>query len=307
MNIFENEQTTIEIAGIPLGGQPGELPTVLIGSFGHPGHKIIQDFKKGVFDKTEAERVLNQQDLLSEQTGNPAMVDVMGTTPEALITFINFVADTTDVPFLIDGTHVETRLAAAQYSLECGLGERAIYNSIDYYSTDEELQQLKEIGLKNTILLAFNPLNALVDGSLEIVSGTPSQKGLLEKSNNAQITNNLIDTGVFDVPSIGLAARTIHAMKSHLGLPVGCAPANGIGKWKDKVCSDFSYEAYTACAAAAGAIPMVQGADFIIYGPIVFADQVFPVCAMTDAIVAYHARQYGVRTKIKTHPLHRIF
>lgn len=307
MSVFKNKQTTVEIAGIPLGGQPGELPTVLIGSFGHPGHKIMQDFKKGLFDKDEAEKVLNQQDLLSDQTGNPAMVDVMGITSEALITLINFVADTTNAPFLIDGTHVETRLAAARHTLECGLGERAIYNSIDYNSTDEELQQLQAIGISNAILLAFNPHNVLVDGSLEIVSGTPTQKGLLEKSHKAQITNSLIDTGVFDVPSIGLAAQTIHAMKSHFGLPVGCAPANGIGKWKDKVCADFSFDAYTACAAAAGAVPMVQGADFIIYGPIVFADWIFPVCAMTDAIIAYHARQFGVRTKTKTHPLHRIF
>ena len=61
MNVFKNEQTTVEIAGIPLGGQPGELPTVLIGSFGHPGHKIIQDFQKGSFDKTEAEKELRRR------------------------------------------------------------------------------------------------------------------------------------------------------------------------------------------------------------------------------------------------------
>lgn len=307
MFLFEKDQTIVEIAGIPIGGQPGEYPTVLIGSIFYQGHKIVQDFQKGVFDKAAAEALLNQQDSLSEKTGLPCIVDVIGDTPEALINFIEFVVKHTDAPFLIDSTRPEIRLPAARYALETGLGARTIYNSIEYSSGEEELIQLREIGVKNAILLAYNPHNVWPEGTLEMVKGTPTQKGLLQKSQEAQIENILVDTAVLDTPSIGLAAKAIHLVKSHLGLPAGCGPSNAIATWK-KLRAEFSYDAYTACAAASGAVPITLGGDFILYGPIAFAERVFPVYGMFDAILAYYAnRQLGIRTKVKRHPLYMIF
>jgi len=93
LNLSEKEQKIVEIAGISWGGQPGEYPTVLIGSLFYQGHKIVQDFKKGIFDKATVETLLNQQDSLSEKTGNPCLVDIIGETPEALINFIDFIGD----------------------------------------------------------------------------------------------------------------------------------------------------------------------------------------------------------------------
>ena len=48
--MFEKVQTVMEIAGISIGGQPGEFPTVLIGSLFYPNHKIVHDFEKAHFD-----------------------------------------------------------------------------------------------------------------------------------------------------------------------------------------------------------------------------------------------------------------
>ncbi len=50
-----------------------------------------------------------------------------------------------------------------------------------------------------------------------------------------------------------------------------------------------------------------MGGDFILYGPMAFAERVFPVYAMIDSIIAYHARRLGIQTKSKTHPLYMIF
>jgi len=85
MVVYEKDQMMVEIAGIPFGGQPGEYPTVLIGSLFYQGHKIVQDAKIGLFDKKEANRLLSLQDNLSEQTGNPAIVDVMGFSRSMLL------------------------------------------------------------------------------------------------------------------------------------------------------------------------------------------------------------------------------
>ena len=48
---FEREQQIFNIAGVKVGGQPGQLPTVLIGSIFYHGHRIVVDQKRGDFDK----------------------------------------------------------------------------------------------------------------------------------------------------------------------------------------------------------------------------------------------------------------
>ena len=44
---FDKEQVVLDIAGVKLGGQPGEYPTVLAGTIFYGGHKIIEDEKAG--------------------------------------------------------------------------------------------------------------------------------------------------------------------------------------------------------------------------------------------------------------------
>ena len=46
-----------EIGKVKVGGQPGELPTFLIGSIFWLGQKMVQDANKGMFDAKEAENI----------------------------------------------------------------------------------------------------------------------------------------------------------------------------------------------------------------------------------------------------------
>ena len=39
---FDKEQIVIDVAGVKVGGQPGEYPTVLAGTIFYGGHKIIK-------------------------------------------------------------------------------------------------------------------------------------------------------------------------------------------------------------------------------------------------------------------------
>ena len=43
---FGLEQKVFQIDGVSIGGQAGELPTVLVGSIFYEGHKIVDDAKK---------------------------------------------------------------------------------------------------------------------------------------------------------------------------------------------------------------------------------------------------------------------
>lgn len=302
---FGKEQNIFEIGGVKIGGQPGELPTVLIGSIFHEGHKIVKDRSSGLFDKKEAERLINIQEEMSEKTGVPCMIDVVGENSKALIRYIKFVSDVTDNPFLINGPNASVRIEVANYVREVGLQERAIYNSINYTLNDWEIEAIKKTELKVAIIQAFNPRNPHPDGMIQILKGNPEREGLISKALKAGIDKPLIFMPVLDVPSIGFGARGIYLAKEEFGMPTGTAPIGVVGRWSKA--KGLKEHARVACRAGALALAQSMGSNFIIYGSIARAKSIFPVCAMIDAIIAYNARNFGIKPLTKNHPLYKIF
>ena len=302
---FNKKQKIFEIGKVKIGGQPGELPTVLIGSLFHEGHKIVKDRKQGIFDKKKAEHLINLQDDMSEKTGLPCMVDVVGESPEAIMRYIDFVSEVTDAPFLINGAEASVRISAALHVADIGLLDRAVYNSINYTFRKEEMKALKETGLKTAIIQAFNPSNPLPRGMISILKGTHNTEGLLESALKSGIEYPLLFTPVLDVPAIGLGAQGIYLAKEEFGLPTGTAPVGVVGRWRRV--EQLGKYAKIVCRGGAATLAQVMGADFIIYGSAAKARNIFPVCAMIDAIIAYNARSHGVRPLTKNHPLYKIF
>ncbi|TAK36950.1 MAG: tetrahydromethanopterin S-methyltransferase subunit H, partial [Chloroflexota bacterium] len=92
---FAHEQKVCTVGNVRVGGRPGENPTVLIGSMFFRGHKIVSDPDKGIFDKKKAKDLLDREEELSAQTGNPRIIDVIGDTGEALINYVEWVAANT--------------------------------------------------------------------------------------------------------------------------------------------------------------------------------------------------------------------
>jgi tetrahydromethanopterin S-methyltransferase subunit H len=304
---FEKEQKVLNIAGVNIGGQPGEYPTALIGSIFYSRHNIVSDKIKGDFDKKQAEALINKVEEISEKTGNPYILDVVGETPEALIKYIEFVADVTKCPFLIDGVTPQIRMPAVKHAVEIGLTERAIYNSIDFHVSDEEISFLKDCSVQNAVLMAFNPKKPWADGRVDVLKGESGQKGLLKAAEEAGVQKVLVDTAVLDMPSIAICAKAIQLVKSEFGLPAGCGPANAVTTWKRVKKGEFGPNAYEVCSGGSGILTQMMGADFVMYGPIELSEAAFIACAMTDALVAYAARKLGIRTKTRNHPLYKIF
>lgn len=304
MFAFEKEQKVFDIAGVKIGGQPGAYPTVLVGSIFYDKHKIVMDARRGLFDEVEAEALINRQEEMSDQTGNPHILDVVGSTSEALVKYIEFVSRVTQSPFLVDSPHSDVRLHAIKHCVEVGLQERAIYNSLDENVKTDEVDALKDIGVNAAVVLAFNSSDPRVAGRMKVLSGSSERKGLLQVAEEAGIQKLLVDTAVLDAPSIGTSARTIYMVKNEFGLPSGCAPSNAMYAWK--TLSQLGPHAVTTCRAAAHAFLPVLGADFVLYGPIRYAEMVFPACAMMDAFVGYDSRWRGIRPT-PPHPLYKIF
>jgi tetrahydromethanopterin S-methyltransferase subunit H len=302
---FKTKQTIACISGVNVGGQPGEHPTCIIPSIFYDHHKIVSNPAKGEFDKQQAETLLNRAEELSDKTGSPFFVDVMGTSAEALTKYVDFVSEQTSVPFLVDSVSRDAKLQAVMHTREIGLIAKVIYNSINFLSTPQELQALKELGVKSAVVLAFDPKDPS-GGREAILSGSDKQPGLLAAAKDAGIENVLVDTAVLQVPSIGDAGKAICAIKEKFGLPAGCAPANAISIWKKLKEGEFGHEGRKVCLAASTLFTQMMGANFVIAGPIDYADVVFPPCAMADAIIASEAQKMGVKIA-PNHPLYKIF
>jgi tetrahydromethanopterin S-methyltransferase subunit H len=302
---FRKEQAIVEIGNIKIGGQPGELPTVLIGSLFHERHRIVKNRKLGIFDKRKARRLIEVQQKLSDKTGVPCMIDIVAENDEALIKYVDFVSEATDVPFLINGQEMSVRVAAASHAVELGLQDKAVYNSINYTLNEDEIHAIKETGIKAAIIQAFNPKNPRPEGMISVLEGTRENEGLLEGATRAGIEKPLVLTPVLDVPSIGYAAQGTRMAKEKFGIPTGTAPVGVVGRWKR--IEEYGRNAKRVCRGGAIVIAQVMGADFIIYGSIARARDVFPMSAMTDAVLAYNARALGIKPLVKNHPLHKIF
>jgi tetrahydromethanopterin S-methyltransferase subunit H len=297
--VFEKTQKILKVGGIQFGGQPGELPTVLIGSIFHVGQKIVKDRTLGIFDKNKAERLIKVQEEMSEKTGVPCMLDIVGENSKVLTKYIDFISNITDAPFLINGPNNSVRCAATQYAIEIGLKDKAIYNSINYTLGIEEVRAIKNTGIETAIVQAFNPKNPRPLGMISIL------EELMDGIKKTGIIKYLFFTPVLDVPSIGFGAYGTRLVKEKFGMPTGTAPIGVVGRWnKVKKLGPYNKK---ICRAAAATLTQSMGVDFLIYGSLAKAEDIFPVCSMNDAIIAYNMMNFGIKPITKNHPLYKIF
>jgi tetrahydromethanopterin S-methyltransferase subunit H len=303
---FEREQKIFTIGNVKIGGQPGELPTVLVGSIFYDRHKIVSDPINGVFDKNKAEELIKRQEEMSDKTGNPHMVDIVASSQTAIVKYIEFVAGITDAPFFIDSTATDVKISGLKYSAETGLLDRTVYNSITFHVSEQEIMDLKNIGVKSAVLLGYNPRNVKPQGRVELLKGDQNAKGLIKYAEEAGIKNMLVDTAVLDVPSIGIAAEAVKLVKQEFGLPCGGGPLNAVLEWKRV--TELGENAKKVCAATAVTAMIHAGANWVLYGPIYNSDVVFPAVAMVDSTIAYtKSRMRQITIQTKNHPLYKIF
>jgi len=304
---FAGEQKIFEIGRVKLGGHPGELPTVLMGNIFYKGMPEVTNHKKGDFDQEKVLKWITVAEELSEKTGVPHFIDIMAMYPEAMGRYIEFVTEHSNSPLLIDGANSETRIAGLELAKEMGLQERIVFNAIFPRILREEIDAIRESGVSAAILLALNEMDYSPEGRVAILKGFDRQIGLLKIAEKANIEKILVDTVVFDVPSIAYASEAIKLVKNKLGYPAGCSPANATYNWKTSQDSLVN-EGFAASNASAHTFAQFYGADFLVYGPIKQAKNLIPACAIGDAIIAYYAmRRLGIKPLVSSHPIYKIF
>lgn len=298
---FSTKQQIYDIGKIKVGGQPGELPTFLVGSIFWLGQKVVQDANKGVFDQNQAEQIINTMQTQSDTTGIPFAFDVVGTTELAFEKYIEFVSKHSDAPLVLDAMSPNTRMKAAILAKNMGLSNRCIYNSIYKGVTDYELDIVKESGIQAAIVLADNQKDNTVEGKTTILQEA------LALADKASITKPLIDTAIpAFAPDMGTAVRSIAILREKYGYPVGLGSGNVVttmGWVKANIAKEFR----KGCVTATNTIMQMAGANYLMFGPAEQAEWVFPAIAVTDTYIASAASDLGTRPLTENHPIYRVF
>jgi tetrahydromethanopterin S-methyltransferase subunit H len=301
MQKFKTPQNVYDIGRVKVGGQPGELPTFIIGSIFWLGQKMVADANKGIFDAKVAEEIINTCQTQSDITGVPFALDIVGTTETAFEKYFDFVSKHSDAPLMLDAMSPKTRMAAANLAKKMGLTDRCFYNSVYKGVTDAELANLKESGLKMSIVLADDPKDTTLEGKMKVIQEA------LELAEKGGITKPLIDTAIpaFE-PDMGTAVRTIPIMKEKYGHPVGLGSGNVVttmGWVKANVAKEFRKGTVTAT----NAIMQVQGANWLMIGPAEQAEWIFPAVAVVDTYIASAAADLETRPLEESHPIYKMF
>ncbi len=297
---FDKEQRVVEIGKVKIGGQPGENPIVMIGSVFYRNHSALINEKTGNFDKNIVEQEINEFLTIIDETGMQAVIDVVGAYGDALVKECEYVASISDCPFLVDGLNDESRIPAMEGLKEIGLLDRAILNSVDDNTSEKSIKKLKEIGVKNAVLLIFSNRAILPNQKLKLL-----REKLIPNAQKANIENIIIDTAVLDLPSICINVETTRFVKNELGLPTGFAPSNAAYGWD--FIKRFGESARCGAIASLMTYSAAAGSDFILFGPVKFAKCVIPSIALISGINSYYRKRI-LRKKISDkNPMKYIF
>ncbi|MHA2117871.1 MAG: tetrahydromethanopterin S-methyltransferase subunit H family protein [Candidatus Thorarchaeota archaeon] len=299
MYSYKVEQKTLEIGNTKVGGTPGLVPTAMVGSIFYSKDKLVRDANSGDIDKTGTETMLSQLADISERTGLPSILDVVASSPEAMDKYLRYLADMTDMPLLIDGSgSLEVNIGGLEVAKDAGLLDRVALNSLTPHD-DEIYSKIEEVGLRNAVILTF---------SNEAMTSASKRAELAEalhaKAKTVGVDNIMFDTGVVDLPTLGLACRALMMIKDKFGLPVGCGAHNAVAMWNGLV-PKFGKDAKTPAFVGSNLMPIALGADFVLYGPIKHAPVVFPSVAMIDVALSGSLIEERIRPE-RPHPRYLI-
>ena len=279
MFVFSTPQKTFNLNGIPIGGQPGENPPLLIASMFHNKDKLLKD-RKGNFDRHKAKELIKKQEELSASTGIPSMVAMVANTPEEAQIYIDFYLENTDMPFGIDMWVAEKRAKATEYVARLGVQDKFLYNSITPWDKDIKGQviKLRDLGIKHVVVQAFDDKDQSPMGRLKSLEHILSQGA-------DQFETVIVDTSVMNLPATSFSLIANKIIKEKSGLPCGGAYSNGTHMWKDA--RDFwGLDGFRAMDAVAQGMSSVFWSDFNFYGPIVTAPRILPAVATAHILLS---------------------
>ncbi|MDD1772141.1 MAG: hypothetical protein LUQ09_04400 [Methanomassiliicoccales archaeon] len=288
---FQTEQKEIDIAGSIFGGQPGRHRTVMVGSLFYPRHTIVIDPTKGIVDMTKLDQRLERYRKATENCQCPSALMLYAESVQAARSYLEAVCDRMPGPLFVDSGSSEVRLSFLRHAEEMGLQDRIVYNTINAGLSTEESDSLRSSPPKNAVVLAFNPRGDDVKGRIYMLESGDDllPMGLLDMVNELGIKNVLLDAAVTSPQmSAGSALRAIMVAKAKWGIPTGCALHNAV-ECLDLSSMEDPKDARRNVDSSAVAISIMAGADYVVYGPMEYAQRAMPVAAFADLMLSQSA------------------
>jgi tetrahydromethanopterin S-methyltransferase subunit H len=292
---FTNKQAVFRIAGVDFGGQPGKRRTVMVGSIFYPRHSVVEDRVEGKVKPGAVERLIGDMARASDETGCPTALMVFAETERCMRSHLEKVADAFKGPLFIDSPSAEVRIAGLVGAKEMGIHQRVIYNTINAGVAEKELQALRDNGVRSAVLLAFNPGDIQAKGKIYLLEngGGILPQGMVELAQSYGIDRPLLDMAVMaSEQGAGSALRGIMIAKAKWGLPCGCAMHNAVESHPPLTkLQGEDRKLFRYVDVAASTMPVMAGADYVMYGPIEFARRTFHAVAFADQLMAQAASE----------------
>jgi len=297
---YTAQQRTLTIGGVRIGGLPGRIPTVVVASIFYSKDRLVKNAETGEFDRSGTEGILNMLSDMSGKTGLPTMLDVVASTPSAMKEYLPYLVDACDFPLMIDGSGDNAvNSAGILVAKESGFLDRTILNSITPGTKDEIYEVVRETGLRNALLLTFD-----TRAMTSVTKRVELADQLIKRARETGITNILLDTGVLDLLTLGIACKAQMILKDKYGLPIGNGAHNAVSTWRGLV-PKFGKDAKAPALVGACLISVVLGADYVMMGPAKEAPIVYPSVAMVDTVLAGSLLEDGIRPE-RPHPRYMI-
>ena len=303
---LSTEQKICNIGGVEVGGQPGQLPAVVVSSIFQKGDRVFEGAKrKEGFNEKKARELLEKQDKLSEETGIPGMADIVANTGKEFERYIDFVVSVSEMPFCIDAWTKKPKLEGARYCAEKGLLDRMFYNSLTVWEEDleSEIREIAQIGVKHVLLVAFDQEDQMPTGR---ITGTQKLLDAIDKV-GAQFDSILVDTSVMNAPATAFCSLANRLIKERWGFPCGSAPSNGSYMWNEAR-EMWGFKGWSGADAALEGLAAFLYHDMVFSGPMAGADRVFPAVALAEAYLASAVfSETGRLPEKENHPLNILF
>ena len=341
---FEKEQSVWDFNGTKIGGQPGEYPTVLGASIFYNKHEIVKNDHTGEIDKDTAEGLWNRCLELTDITGIPFFIQIIGEFGEAFESYIDwFTSIDNKTAFLMDSSAPAALAHATKYVTDVGVADRAIYNSINGSIGQENIDVIAASDVNAAIVLAFNPADPSVAGRQKVLNegGVAGQeRGMIQIAEECGITRPILDTAATPLGlGSGGSYREILACKAIHGYPTGGAYHNMTVSWtwlkrwkgskknpsqmaatlegKDNVKAQLLHHylggmdgmiqaAWSAPDIGCNLIASTLGADLIMFGPIENVEAMITAQAYGDITILEAARDLGIDVKFENHPIFKL-
>ncbi|MBN2335420.1 tetrahydromethanopterin S-methyltransferase subunit H [Candidatus Bathyarchaeota archaeon] len=295
---YSVKQKTYTIGGVMIGGEPGRVPTVMVGSMFYNKDKTVSDPARGVFNKEKAEKYIRKAEEASEATGLPTMVDLVAENHAAAQRYLDFVVESTSMPIFLDVVSEREQALALRYADEIGVIDRVVLNSVSPHTGPGLYEAVSDVKLRSSVLLTHSTRHVLSSDK------SPVLDELVPKAETAGIENILVDTAVLDIPTLGITAKAIDLIKDRYGYPCGCGAHNALSSWR-RLKEKYSKDAQTIVKGVTNALPTIIGADYVLFGPLKNAASFYPAVAMVDAAYSQLMMEKRVRPD-RSHPRYRI-